>query len=236
MVTPAMSRSSQLRISSTAKIPVPNEYINALLHDLKEWSFDESRVPAFKGKWREMAFAAGDDALMDLEIGTGNGLHFAHHSLKHPDRKLIGLELKYKPLIQSIRRALRGGAQNARIARYNAYLLHEMFTPRELNDVYIFFPDPWEKQRQHKHRLIQDEFLVNLHQMQRAGSRLFFKTDSADYFKWSLERFQRSPYKVEAFTFDLHASEFKEGNFITQFENIFIRQGIKIGYACMIKE
>lgn len=230
-----MSRSSQLKISRTRTIPVPNEYINALLNDLSEWSFDEERAPGFKGAWREKAFAAPNNVAMDLEIGTGNGTHFAHHSLKFPERKLVGLELKYKPLIQSIRRALRGGAQNARIARYNAYLLSELFVPGELDDVFIFFPDPWEKHRQHKHRLIQDEFLVNLHNMQRPGGRLFFKTDSRDYFEWSLTRFQRSPYKVLGHTFDLHKSEFAEGNFITQFENIFLRQNIPIGYACMQK-
>jgi tRNA (guanine-N7-)-methyltransferase len=69
--------------------------------------------------------------------------------------------------------------------------------------------------------------------MQRPGSKLIFKTDSLDYFNWSLTRFQRSPYKVAGYTYDLHASEFAGGNFITQFENIFLRQGLKIGYAVM---
>jgi tRNA (guanine-N7-)-methyltransferase len=233
-----MSRSSQLRVSRTRNIPVPNEYISALLGDLSAWSFDEERAPGFKGRWRELAFGetAGGDVPMDLEIGTGNGLHFAHHALKNPQRRLIGLELRYKPLIQSIRRALRGGAVNARIARYNAYLLPELFTPGELDDVFIFFPDPWEKQRNHKHRLIQDAFLESILRMQKPGSRLFFKTDSLDYFEWSLKRFQRGPYAVTGHTYDLHQSEFAAGNFITQFENIFLRQGLKIGYAQLLRE
>ena len=67
------------------------------------------------------------------------------------------------------------------------------------------------------------------------ASRIFFKTDSRDYFDWSLTRFQRSPYKVEGFTYDLHRSEFAEGNFITQFERIFIREGLNIGYARLLK-
>jgi tRNA (guanine-N7-)-methyltransferase len=172
---------------------------------------------------------------MDLEIGTGNGLHFAHHAITYPGRCLVGLELRYKPLIQTIRRALRAGGKNARAARYNAYLLPELFTPGELNDAFIFFPDPWEKTRGHKHRLIQDEFLLRLFEMQRPGSRLFFKTDSRDYFDWSLARFQRSPYQVEAFSHDLHRSEHADGNFVTQFERIFIQQGLAIGYARMLK-
>jgi len=227
---------------------VPNEYILALCGDLSAWSYDEERAPLYRGQWRERAFgreggvgdgsgAASGDCPLDLEIGTGNGLHFAHRALTYPDRCLIGMELKYKPLIQSIRRCLRGGSgANARVVRYNALLLQELFTPGELNDVFIFFPDPWEKLRQHKHRLIQDEFLIRLFEIQRAGSRVYFKTDSADYFAWALERFRRSPYRVVGHTDHLHGSEFAASNFITQFESIFIRQGLKIGYAELVRE
>ncbi len=64
---------------------------------------------------------------VDLEIGTGNGLYFAHRAINFPNRCLIGLELRYKPLIQSIRRVIKAGHGNARVARYNAYLLPELF-------------------------------------------------------------------------------------------------------------
>ena len=230
-----MSRSSQLQISRTRSIPVPNEYILALQGEYSPWSYDEERAPTFRGSWREKAFLATGDIPVDLEIGTGNGLHFAHRAAAHPERLLIGLELKYKPLIQSIRRVRKVGGENARIARYNAYLVPELFVAGEINDVFIFFPDPWEKARNHKHRIIQDEFLGRIFEMQRPGSRLYFKTDSRDYFTWALTRFQRSRYAVEGHTFDLHQSEFAVGNFVTQFEQIFIRQGVPIGYACLRK-
>ena len=226
-----MSRSGQLRVAKTRDIPEPNAYILAMRADFAPWTYDEESAPSLRGRWRSAAFEVAPEKAVDLEIGTGNGLHFAHRALTCPDRCLIGLELKYKPLIQSIRRVRREFGCNARVARYNAYLVHELFEPGELNDVFIFFPDPWEKTRQHKHRLIQDEFLVRLHGIQRPGSRLIFKTDSQDYFRWAMERFARSPYKVKAHTFDLHASEHVAGNFMTQFERIFVRQGLAIGWA-----
>ncbi len=228
-----MSKSGQLRVSRTAGIPIPNQYVLALQGEYSAWSYDEVRAPHFKGQWRQLAFEVPASTPLDLEIGTGNGTHFAHHAITNPDRALLGLELRYKPLIQSIRRALNAGMRNARVARYNAYLLPELFTPGELDNVYIFFPDPWEKQRNHKHRLIQDSFLTQLFDMQRPGSRLYFKTDSRDYFDWSMERFARSRYTMLAHSYDLHNSEFAQTNFTTQFENIFIRQGIQIGYACL---
>lgn len=228
-----MSKSGQLRVSRTKTIPNPNAYVLALQGEYSPWSYDEERAPLFKGRWRAESFGVADAHPMDLEIGTGNGLHFAHRANAAPERCLLGLELRYKPLIQSIRRARLNGRDNARIARYNAYLLPELFTPGELNDVFIFFPDPWEKIRNHKHRLIQDEFLTRLFEMQRPGSRLIFKTDSRDYFDWSMTRFQRSPYRLVGHTYDLHKSEYAATNFITQFERIFMRQGLQIGYAVL---
>lgn len=231
-----MSRSAQLRVSSTKSIPKPNAYILALQGEFSPWSYDESRAPEFKGKWRQEAFhGLADEVPLDIEMGTGNGTHFAHRAAASPERALVGFELRYKPLIQSIRRALKNGSQNARIARYNAALVQELFTPGEINDVYIFFPDPWEKSRNHKHRLIQSEFLEKLFEAQRPGSRLHFKTDSQDYFEWSVRRFETSPYQVQAVTRDLHQSEYAAQNFITQFEKIFIRQNLKIGYASLLR-
>ena len=230
-----MSRSAQLRVSRTSTIPFPSAYVLALQGEFSPWSYDEERAPTYRGLWREKSFGVPENVPVDLEIGTGNGLHFAARALAHPERCLVGLELKYKPLIQSIRRALSGGADNARIARYNAYLLPELFQPGELNDVYIFFPDPWEKSRNHKHRLIQDLFLSRLFELQRPGGRLYFKTDSRDYFEWSLERFRRGPFALEAHTFDLHASNVAPDNFITQFEKIFMKQNIPIGYARLLR-
>ncbi len=225
-----------MRVSLTRTIPKPNEYILAIHGECSAWTYDEEAAPRFKGKWRDEAFRVTSGTPLDLEIGTGNGLHFAHRAVSQPDRCLLGFELRYKPLIQTIRRAVRDGATNARVARYNAYLLRELFTPGEVDNAFIFFPDPWEKSRNHKHRLIQDAFLEQLFEVQRAGSTVVFKTDSQDYFEWAVERFLRSRYVVTHISRDLHGKEpLAVDNFITQFEQLFIRQNLKIGYAALRK-
>lgn len=229
-----MSRSGQLSISKTGDIRVPNEYILALRGTYSNWSFDEEQAPLCRGKWREI-FGRASEEPVDVELGTGNGFHFANHAIKFPERSLVGVELKYKPLIQSIRRAVRANCNNARIVRYNAFLLDQIFAPEEIDNVYIHFPDPWEKLRQHKHRMIQDEFLDRLFNVQRPGSFVEFKTDSRDYFDWAVEKFARSRYELRAQTFDLHNSEWASVNFVTHFERLFMRQGLPIHYARLMK-
>lgn len=229
-----MSRSGQLSISRTKDIKRPNEYILALGGEFSQWTFDEEQAPACKGKWREIMKLAVDTPL-DVELGTGNGYHFAHQALKCPERALVGFELKYKPLIQSIRRAVRGGAQNARSVRYNASLIDHIFADHEVNDVFIHFPDPWEKLRNHKHRMIQDEFLKRLFAVQRPESRVEFKTDSREYFDWAMERFARSSYKIVSHSYDLHRSEFAARNYMTHFEKLFARQGLPTHFAELLR-
>jgi tRNA (guanine-N7-)-methyltransferase len=229
-----MSRSGQLSISRTKDIKRPNEYILALSGEFSQWAFDEEQAPRCKGRWREI-FQMTSAQAIDVELGTGNGYHFAHQALKCPDRGLVGFELKYKPLIQSIRRAVRGGAKNARAVRYNASLIDRIFAEGEVDNVFIHFPDPWEKLRNHKHRMIQDEFLRRLHSVQKTGSRVEFKTDSREYFDWAMERFERSPYRIAGFSYDLHQSEFAARNYVTHFEKLFTRQGLPTHFAELVK-
>lgn len=222
-------------ICQAEKMPHPNHYIKMLLEDYREWALNEEQAPNICGRWRESVFAVADETPLDLEIGTGNGYHFAHQALRSPERLLVGLELKYKPLIQSIRRARRGGAENVRMVRYNAAALNDIFAPGELNNVYIHFPDPWPRKSKWKHRLVQDAFLATLFQAQREGAWVEFKTDSRCYFDYALERFSRSAYRVGEVSYDLQNSPFRGQNFVTQFESLFLRQGLPIHYARLMK-
>ena len=227
----------QLRaIGLTRNIPYPNEYILALEGELSQYALNEEKVLTLKGCWRETAFSSAPNSPLDLEIGTGNGDHFAHQGFRQPHRYLVGLELKYKPLIQSIRRALRKGCRNIRMARYPAQFLHHIFEENELNNVYIHFPDPWPKRRQSKNRLIQPSFLKNLFQIQREGSFVEFKTDSRPYFDQALEFFEDSPYTVDLLSYDLYDSPLVKTNFQTHFEKIFTSKHLPIYYAKLICE
>lgn len=220
----------------TSHLPKPNQYVKMLVEDYKDFAFDESRAPQNRGVWRQEVFRVSENEPVDLEIGTGNGFHFGHYANKHRNRNIVGIELKFKPLIQSIRRPLRDGLNNARIVRFDAKEIEKLFSPNELNNVIIHFPDPWELGPRWKHRLINDEFLQTVFKLQRSGSYLEFKTDSPNYFRWALERFLRSPYDVECVTTHLHESGLVRDNFVTTFEEIFMREGLPIHYLKALKK
>lgn len=228
-----MERNS-FRVNLTSQLKHQTYYTLALNGEFRDRAFSEERAPEQKGKWREV-FAVEADRPVDLEIGTGTGYHFQHHALKHPERCLIGIEIKYKPLIQTIRRTVRAGAKNAAVIRFHAFETQQIFTEGELNDIYIHFPDPWTSPRKPLNRIVQKKTLEQFYKLQRPGSKLEFKTDSEEAFKWCLEEIKETPYKIEFLTHDLHNSERALQNFETAFEKIFLRQGLKIHQVNLLR-
>lgn len=225
------------RLTKTSDLPAPNMYAQMLMGEMSHKAFDQERVLDFKGKWRSEVFKKEESYPMDIEIGTGNGYHFADRSSKNRDRGLLGFEVKYKPLIQTIKRALTAGAEdNAYICRFNASEIVDIFEPGEINDVYIHHPDPWPRKKHWKHRLIQKDFLDELYSLMKPGSFVEFKTDDLPYFDWSEPLFKESKFEVNFVTRDLHNSEKAATNFITHFEKIFLAKGQPIYYLTAIKK
>lgn len=225
------------QINLTRELPHQNAYTLALDNEYREFAFNEERAPINKGIWRSEVFNCDNLKPLDVEIGTGSGMHFAFLANKNLDRYLVGLELKYKPLIQSIRRAQALGARNSAICRYHAFNVDLLFDKNEINNVYIHFPDPWVTPRKPRNRVVNRALLNELYGMQREGSFLEFKTDSREYFLWALEEIKETKYKIEFQTLNLYSEKntYFENNFQTSFEKIFVKQGVEINYIKLIK-
>jgi tRNA (guanine-N7-)-methyltransferase len=230
-------KSKRPQINLTRLLPKQNAYTLALDNQFRDYAFNEERAHNNKGKWRSEIFKCDESVAMDVEIGTGSGMHFAFHANKYPDRRIVGLELKYKPLIQSIRRAQAQGLKNSAICRYHAFNLDLLFAKEEVNNVFIHFPDPWVTPRKPKNRVVNRKILNSIYEMQRPGSFLEFKTDSREYFLWALEEIKETPYKIEFQTLNLYADggDYFARNFQTGFEKIFVRQGIEINYIKLVQ-
>jgi tRNA (guanine-N7-)-methyltransferase len=219
-------RERRARVSSSHDLKNPTEYVDALHGELAQWALDESRALQAKGTWRTHFRNQAESQPLDVEIGPGNGYFLEHRAAQEPTRNLLGIELKFKPLIQSIRRCLAAQQTNVRVARMDASLPGLLFGEGEIDDVFIFFPDPWPRPRSWKHRLISSQFLDELWRCQRAGSRVFFKTDSKHYFEWSLELAERSKYRLGFAADELSTPPCVELGFESHFEKLFRSKGL----------
>lgn len=198
-----------------------NPYIPQM-KELEPWIVDESLAVANKGQWHKGPTRSFEH--LDVEIGTGNGFHFSHRAEKFPERALVGFEIKFKTVVQSIRRCLRVESQNARMIKADASDLRTYFAPEEIDNLYIHFPDPWPKPRQQKNRLLKSEFLEKTFEVIKPGGVIEFKTDHYGYFKAAAKCAAQSQFNLIFYTEDLHHSFYKENNFVTQFESLFLRK------------
>ncbi len=219
------------QIVKTKDLRVHNKYTLAIDNEYGDYAFNEERAPLNKGVWRSGVFKTDDDMAMDLEIGTGNGTFFKHRCETYPERRLVGLELKYKPLIQTIRSVRRVNLENGRVCRLHAFNLDTVFEVGEVNDVFIHFPDPWTTPRKPKNRLVNPRMAEVIYGLQRPGSFLEVKTDSKEFFEGAVEILSGSPYENLVINCDWHKAEGSQDLHRTQFEKLFARQGLPIYYS-----
>jgi tRNA (guanine-N7-)-methyltransferase len=126
----------------------------------------------------------GRSAPVGLEIGFGMGHGLLEWARAAPDWNLLGIEI-YEPGIGAALLGLdRDDLANVRLLQMPAELVLERHLAAALDEVRIFFPDPWPKARHHKRRLIQPEFVRLLVERMRPDALLWVATDWEDYAAW----------------------------------------------------
>lgn len=148
----------------------------------------EERIAALAEKLRAAfppEISAGARPLT-LEIGCGHGHFLAAYAAAFPQEFCVGLDLISKRIERAERKRSLAALQNLAFFKAEATELL-LALPRDcrLGKIFFLFPDPWPKARHHKNRLIQTEMLSRLAEHASAGTRLFFRTDHAEYFNWS---------------------------------------------------
>lgn len=163
-----------------------------------------------------------------LEIGCGKGGFICQMARRYPDRQFIAVELVTDALITALERAKAEEIGNLRFINLNANQLTEWFGEGEVKELYLNFSDPWPKKGHAKRRLTYRTFLDIYKQLLGDEGRLCFKTDNRPLFDFSLEEFEAAGWRMEAVTYDLHHSEWMEGNIMTEYEKNFSEQGYPI--------
>ena len=134
-----------------------------------------------------------DAAEVWLEIGFGGGEHMAAQAGRRPDVLVIGAEPFQNGVASAVRHIEEQNLANVRLHDGDVRDLIARLPEASLDRVFILFPDPWPKARHHKRRLVQADLVAELARVLKAGGRLRFASDWADYVDWSLERLRASP-------------------------------------------
>jgi len=167
------------------------------------------------------------------EIGSGSGGHLLEYARQNPQSLCFGFELRYKRAFRTVEKAADRGIDNIFVFRGDARLLSTVVQPGELDTVFINFPDPWDRKRWQKHRIINIEYMETVYGLLKPEGILSYKSDHPGYFHDAFNLFQSSfiesgRYRIHRCTEDLYNSPFAEENIASEFEHLFKSKGLPV--------
>lgn len=151
----------------------------------------EPQVPAGDGPPIDPAAVFGRRAPLVVEVGFGRGDVLLEAAVTRPDRDYVGIEVHAPGIGYLLARVHDRGIDNVRILFGDAReALRNRFPDSSLEEIWIYFPDPWPKARHHKRRLVQPGFAEIAASRLRPGGRILAATDDEDYALHMLSVFQ----------------------------------------------
>lgn len=176
----------------------------------------------YKGKWRELF---QNNNPIHIEIGMGKGKLIQTLASNNPNINYIGIEKFSSVLIRAIEKRNELDIENLYFIRMDAEEIVNIFEEGEINQIYLNFSDPWPKDRHAKRRLTSKEFFGRYNKILKEDGVVIFKTDNRELFDFSVEEIPQANWKLKEVTYDLHNSEFVQGNVMTEYEERFVTEG-----------
>ena len=187
----------------------------------------ENSPEALRGSWLDVY---GGFAEVHLEHGRGEGRRTGDMAEANPRVLFAAVEKAPDALVVAMERACARGLTNVRFLAKDAADLAEYFAPGEVSRIYINFPDPWPKKRQYKRRLTAPSFQKLCWDALKPGGEIWFKTDNAPLFEWSLEQYGLCGWTLREVSRDWR------DKVMTDYEAKFREQGVKINRLVAVKD
>jgi tRNA (guanine-N7-)-methyltransferase len=134
-----------------------------------------------------------DSSQIIMEIGFGMGEATALIGRAFPEKGFLAVDV-HRPGVGKLFALINEyGLKNLRVIQGDAHLiLHDMIANKSLDGIHLFFPDPWQKKRHHKRRIVNEEFLKLIAPKLKDGGFIHISTDWVPYAEWIEEVFDDS--------------------------------------------
>ena len=138
-----------------------------------------------------------------LDIGTGYGETSIFLAKQFLDQVVISCEKYINGNIILLKNIEKNKIHNIRLHNGNVYDVLDSTNKKNFKLVWIFFPDPWPKNKHAKRRLVTSDFLIKLHTILKENSEIHIATDSTIYVRFILN----SIYNCKEYFLWLNQSE-----------------------------
>lgn len=181
-----------------------------------------------RGKWHNEFF--GNNNPIVLELGCGKGEYTVGLARRYKDKNFIGVDIKGSRMWTGATQARTEGLDNVAFLRTNIDLIDRFFTPGEVSEIWITFPDPQMKKA--RKRLTSTRFLELYRKITADKALIHLKSDSPFLYTYTHHLVKENNLPVEIDTDDLYHSGLADDilNIRTFYEQQWLARGLTIKY------
>jgi len=180
---------------------------------MEEFFDREKGVPykhALAGNWRSKVFK--NDKPIVLELGCGKGEYSVGMGKAFPEKNFIGVDIKGNRIWYGAKEALDNELSNVHFLRTRIDFITAFFEVGEVDEIWITFPDPQEKENRARKRLTGKMFINRYKQILKPHGVIHLKTDSAFLYEFTQEEIDEHGYTRLHSTPDLYGDNFDRFN------------------------
>lgn len=180
----------------------------------------------YTGKWNREFFT--QDNPITLELGCGRGEYTVALAQNEQNRNFIGIDIKGARMWTGARQVEEEGIANAAFLRCEIENIDRFFSPSEVSEIWITFPDPQMKKT--GKRLTSTRFLKLYQKILKSNGIVNLKTDSPFLFEYTRRLVELNHLDTLTCTDDLYGSGTADEvtSIKTYYEQQWLSRGKKI--------
>lgn len=179
-----------------------------------------AKPQSYAGIWWEYF---GAEAPLFLEIGAGRGRFIDSLRKKEPQTNFIAVEMRNEVIFDAAKK-IGDDCKNVAFISGDAASLRDWFAEKEVDRIYLNFSDPWPKRAHRKRRLTHENFLKLYREILKEEGELFFRTDAASFFEFTLTEMTNHGFALTEVSLDYHHSAYFDG-ISTEYEEKKSKEG-----------
>lgn len=181
----------------------------------------------YKSKWSDVF---GNKNPICIEIGMGRGDFIIDMAKTIPNMNFIGIEINESQMVNAVNNLQNKKIPNLKLICMDATYLDKVFG-KEINTIYLTFPEPWPKKIDDRKRLTHPVYLKLYDKIFKKKKHIILKTDNKGYFARSLEYLSNYWYTFNRISMDLHHDEISIPNIMTNYEKQYYKEKRPIYYV-----
>ena len=188
---------------------------------------------SLKGKWHADFF--GNNNPIILELGCGKGEYTVNLASSYPNTNFIGIDKQGARIWRGGKTSHENQMGNVAFIRSKIEQIEHLFSPGEVSEIWITFPEPQPRPGKAKKRFTSPQYIERFRKIMKPGGIIHLKTDSDLFYDYTLEVIHEDGHELIYSNNDLYSNpedpKIKDVIAVqTFYEKMWLAEGFKIKY------